>query len=56
MKFKASTWNLSAAMLFSILAVYYFIRHSEDLIGITLFSLAAIIYYIAAYGNWKNNN
>lgn len=56
MNIRTSIWTLVAAILFTINAGYWFWKYPNDTIGIIIFSLAAIIYYIASIGNWKNGN
>jgi len=56
MKIKTSIWTLLAAILFTINSGYWFWKYPDDLVGIIIFSLAAIIYYIATIGNWKSGN
>jgi hypothetical protein len=56
MKIKTSTWTLLTAIIFSITTLYYYWKHSDDIIGIIIFSIATIIFYIATVGNWKSGN
>jgi len=56
MKIKTSFWTLLAAILFTINTGYWYWNHPDDLIGLLLFGLAAIIFYIATLGNWKSGN
>ena len=56
MKIKTSRWTLLAAILFTINSVYWYWNHPDDIVGIILFSISAIIFYIATVGNWKSGN
>jgi len=56
MKIKTSRWTLLAAILFTINTIYWYWKHSSDIVGIILFGLAAIIFYIATIGNFKSGN
>ena len=56
MKIKTSRWTLLAAILFTINTLYWYWNHPDDIVGLILFSLAAIIFYIATVGNWKSGN
>jgi len=56
MKIKTSRWTLLAAILFTINTVYWYLKYPNDYIGIILFGLAAIIFYISTFGNWKSGN
>lgn len=56
MKVKIWMWTLLSALLFTVNTIYYFWRNPEDTIGIIIFSIAAILFYIATLGNWKSGN
>lgn len=56
MKIKTSRWTLLAAILFTINTVYWYWRYPEDWIGVVIFSIATIIFYIVTIGNWKSGN
>jgi uncharacterized membrane protein YhhN len=56
MKIKTSRWTLLAAIIFTINSFYWYWKHLGDTIGIILYSIAAIIFYIATIGNWKSGN
>lgn len=56
MKWKASPWLFLAAALFTINALYWAISHTDDLVGISIFSIAAILLYLAGVGNWRMGN
>jgi hypothetical protein len=56
MKIKTSRWTLLSAILFTINTIYYYLRSPEDTVGIIIFSITAIIFYIATIGNWKSGN
>ena len=56
MKIKTSRWTLFAAIIFTINTFYWYWRHSDDFVGIIIYSIAAIIFYIATIGNWKSGN
>jgi hypothetical protein len=56
MKIKTSRWTLLAAIIFTINSVYWYWKHPTDTIGIIIYSIAAIIFYIATIGNWKSGN
>ena len=56
MKVKTSRWTLLAAIIFTINTFYWYWKHPDDFVGIILYSIAAIIFYIATIGNWKNGN
>lgn len=53
---KTSRWTLLSAILFTITTFYYYWKHPEDTIGIVIFSIATIFFYIASIGNWKSGN
>jgi hypothetical protein len=56
MKIKTSLWTLLAAIIFTITTMYWYLNHPEDTAGIVIYSIAAIIFYIATIGNWKSGN
>ena len=56
MNIRASRWTLLAAIIFTINAAYWYWKHPEDIVGIILYAVAAIIFYIATVGNWKSGN
>ena len=56
MKIKTSRWTLLAAILFTINTIYLYWKTPEDTVGIIIFSVTAIIFYIATIGNWKSGN
>ena len=56
MKIKTSRWTLLTALIFTITTIYYYWKHPDDIVGIIIFAVAAIIFYIATVGNWKSGN
>jgi hypothetical protein len=56
MKIKTSIWTLLTAVLFTITTIYYYLKNPVDTVGIIIFAVAAIIFYIATVGNWKSGN
>jgi hypothetical protein len=56
MDIKTSRWTLLAAIIFTINIFYWYWKHPDDIIGIIIFLIAAIIFYIATIGNWKSGN
>jgi multisubunit Na+/H+ antiporter MnhB subunit len=56
MKIKTSRWTLLSGILFSITTFYYYWKNPDDFVGIIIFSITAIIFYIATIGNWKSGN
>jgi len=56
MEIKTSRWTFLAAIIFTINAFYLYWKHLEDNVGIIIYSIAAIIFYIATIGNWKSGN
>jgi len=56
MKIKTSRWTLFSAILFTITTVYYYWENPDDTIGIIIFLIATLFFYIATIGNWKNGN
>ena len=56
MKIKTSMWTLFAAILFTINTLYLAWRTPDDTVGIIIFSIATIIFYISTIGNWKSGN
>lgn len=56
MKIKTSRWTLLAAILFTINTIYWYLNHPEDAVGIIIYLIASIIFYIATIGNWKSGN
>jgi hypothetical protein len=56
MKMKASPWMLLSAIIFTITTIYWYTKYSEDKIGIIIFAVASILFYIGAIGNWKSGN
>ena len=56
MKIKTSRWTLLSAILFTITTVYYYWKNPGDTVGIIIFSLSTLFFYIATIGNWKNGN
>jgi len=56
MTIKTSRWTFLAAIIFTINTIYWYWKHPDDLVGIALYAIAAIIFYIATIGNWKSGN
>jgi len=56
MNIKTSRWTLLSAIFFTITTVYYYWKNPDDTVGIILFSLATIFFYIATIGNLKSGN
>jgi hypothetical protein len=56
MKIKTSIWTLIAAILFTINTIYFYLKYPEDTVGVIIFSIATICFYIATIGNWKSGN
>jgi len=56
MKIKTSRWTLLAAIIFTINTIYWYWKYPDDTIGIVIYAIAAIIFYIATVGNWKSGN
>jgi hypothetical protein len=56
MKIKTSRWTLLAAIIFTINTLYWYWKHPEDTVGIIIFSVAAIVFYVGTVGNWKSGN
>ena len=56
MKIKTSIWTLITALIFTITTIYYYWKHSDDIVGIIIFAVATIIFYIATVGNYKSGN
>ena len=56
MKIKTSIWTLVAAILFTVNTVYLYLRDPEDTVGVIIFSIATVCFYIATIGNWKSGN
>jgi hypothetical protein len=56
LKIKIWMWTLLSAVLFTVNTIYYYLKHSEDTVGIFIFSIAAILFYVATIGNWKSGN
>jgi len=56
MKMKASPWLFSAAIIFTINTIYWYIRHQDDTIGIIIYAVVSVLFYIGAIGNWKSGN
>jgi hypothetical protein len=53
---KTSRWTLLAAVIFTINWVYWLWRHSDDIVGLLIYGVAAVLFYIASVGNWKSGN
>jgi len=53
---KTSTWTLFAAVICTFNVFYWIWRHPQDSVGITIFSIATIIFYISTIGNYKSGN
>jgi len=56
MKMKASPWLFISGIIFTITTIYWFMQHPEDTIGIIIYAIASILFYIGAVGNWKSGN
>jgi len=56
MKIKTSSWTFLAAILFTFNTIYWYWKHPDDIIGLILFGVAAIIFYISTIGNFKSGN
>ena len=56
MKVKTSRWTLLAAIIFTLNTAYWYWKHPEDIIGIIIYLIAEIIFYIVTIGNWKSGN
>ena len=56
MKMKASPWLFFAAIIFTISTIYWYIRHPDDTVGIVIYAIASILFYVGAIGNWKSGN
>ena len=56
MKIKTPQWTFLAAIIFTINTIYWYWKHPNDLVGLIIFSISAIIFYIATVGNWKSEN
>jgi hypothetical protein len=56
MKIKTSRWTLLAAIIFTINTFYWYWKYPDDIVGIIIYSIAAIIFYVATIGNWKSGN
>lgn len=56
MNIKTSRWTLLAAIIFTINTFYWYWKHPEDTVGFIIYSIAAVIFYIATIGNWKSEN
>ena len=56
MQLKTSRWTLLAAVLFTINTIYWYWKHPDDIIGIVIYAVAAIVFYLATIGNWKSGN
>ena len=56
MKTKTSRWALFSAIIFTINTFYWYWKHHDDTVGIILYSITAIIFYIVTVGNWKSGN
>jgi predicted membrane channel-forming protein YqfA (hemolysin III family) len=54
MYIKPSRITLLAAILFTINSIYWYWKHPSDVIGIIIYSIAAILFYIVSIGYWKN--
>lgn len=54
MKIKISRWTLLAAIIFTINTAYWYCKHPDDTVGIIIYSVAAIIFYIVKIGNCKS--
>ena len=55
-KIKTSRWTLLAAIIFTINTIYWHWKYPEDTVGIIIYAIAAVIFYIATVGNWKSGN
>jgi hypothetical protein len=51
---KTSTWTLFAALISTYTVVYWIWKHPQDLVGIAIFSIAAIIFYISTIGHYRS--
>jgi len=56
MKIKTSLVTLCTALLFTVTTGYWYWKHPKDIIGIAIFLIAALIYYIITIGTWKSDN
>jgi len=56
MKIKTSIWTLLTAVIFTITTIYYYWKHPDDIVGIIIFAVASIIFYIATIGNYWSGN
>ena len=56
MKIKTSQWTLLAAIIFTINTIYWYWKYPEDAVGIIIYAVAAVVFYIATVGNWKSGN
>ncbi len=56
MKIKTSYWTFLAAIIFTINTAYWYWKYPDDTVGIIIYLVAAIIFYIATIGNWKSGN
>ncbi|MHA2040031.1 MAG: hypothetical protein ACW98X_26765 [Promethearchaeota archaeon] len=56
MKIKTSRWTLLAAIIFTINTIYWYWKHPLDTVGIIIYLIAAVVFYIATIGNWKSGN
>ena len=55
-KIKTSRLTLLAAIIFTINTAFWYWKYPDDTIGIVIYSIAAIILYIASIGNWISGN
>jgi hypothetical protein len=53
---KSSRWTLLAAMIFTINWKYWLWRHPDDIVGLLIYGMTAILFFIASIGNWKSGN
>jgi len=56
LKIRTSYWTLLAAILFTVNTIYWYWKHPNDTIGLIIFSLVSILFYIGTIGNWKSGN
>jgi hypothetical protein len=45
--------DIICRILFTINSIYWYWKHPNDTVGIIIYSIAAIIFYVATIGNWK---
>ena len=56
MKIKTSRWTLLAAILFTINSIYWYWNYPDDIVGLIIYAIAAIIFYISTVGNLISGN